>query len=598
MAIRLGTTAVTLKLGTQAVTGRLGTQIVTASLPGAPTITSATSSTVNYSPPASNGGAAITAYRFYINSVLTTPTSGTLGSSATFGSSLAGASVEVSAVNSVGEGPKSSPFTVAVAPGAPTGLTVTTHLSAQDSADLAWTAPASNGGSAITGYRVYYSFNASDYTLVGTYATTTALLTLASYGGQAVYVRVSAVNAVGEGAYSEVTSGTMSDGLPGVPQGPVMYVSGPLEVTLGWSPPESDGGDAITGYLITYTNPPSEAAYTTTVGPEVTSYTFTAGSTGTQYSATVAATNAIGTGPATSAVTATSADVPGTPSWMSASASSGTTGAIDVSFLAPGSDGGSAITGYQLEYDTASDFATALSQTLSSADPYTLSGLLGGQTYYLRVRAQNAAGSGEWAVWGSNPATASAAAPAVPSGFSVTPDYANNEWDAAWTEESDGGSSITQYEIEESDQDFTSSTTETKSGSGSSYSFAVDVPDVNRKFRIRAVNYIGNGAWSEWITANYDTPTVPGAPTITNATYNTGGNGQTWISYTPPADDGNSGITGYTAYFDGVQATPDTVLSGDLYFNTDYTGQDATLTATNAVGEGAASAAVEVIADN
>ena len=69
---------------------------------------------------------------------------------------------------------------------------------------------------------------------------------------------------------------------------------------------------------------------------------------------------------------------------------------------------------------------------------------------------------------------------------------------------------------------------------------------------------------------------------------------QTYIAYSPPGDDGNSSITGYTFYFDGIATSPDITGANDATFNADYTGQDATMTATNSVGEGAASTAVEV----
>jgi hypothetical protein len=331
---------------------------------------------------------------------------------------------------------------------------------------------------------------------------------------------------------------------------------------------------------------------TDTVGVEAgTQYVITSAQVnGTEYSATVAAINSVGTGPATSPVTASTADVPGAPSWMSASASMSSQGAIEVSFLAPMSNGGSAVTMYQLEYDTGGSFSTASSVSFPDTT-YTLTGLAGGQSYYLRIRAQNAAGSGEWANWNSNPATASTAIPAVPTSFAVSPDYANNEWDATWTEASDGGSTITQYEIQESDEDFLTTTTQTKSGTGASYSYAVATPDATRKCRIRATTTVGNSEWSEWGTAYSDTPTVPGAGTVTSAYYQSG---QTVVNWSYPADDGNSGITTVTVYIDGVAQTPASILSGTHYFNADYTGQDATVSFTNAIGEGPQSAPVEV----
>ena len=479
---------------------------------------------------------------------------------------------------------------VPTAPGIPTGLTVTTSVTAESSVDVSWAAPASDGDSPITGYKVYRSFDGSTYTPHSTPSGPSAAVTVAYNGGQTIYVRVSAVNAIGEGSYSEVTTGTMSDSAPGVPDGPTMGVTAPGQLTFAWSLPLSDGGDAITGYLITYTKPPSATEYTYTVAAEAYSYDFT-DSAGVQYSATVAATNGIGTGPATAAQAATVASEPGAPSWISAGASYAAAGAIDIAFIAPASDGGSAITGYDIEYDTSDAFSTG-SLVQFTGTSYTLESLQGGQGYYLRLRAVNAAGSSEWVTYPSNPVDASATLPGVPTSLAATPDYANNEWDATWTEPSDGGSTITSYEIEEVNEDFTDLTTATLSGTGTTKSWAVNDPDQLRYFRIRAVNSVGNGEWSEYTSATYDTPTVPGAPTINTAQYD---GSSTAIAYSDPGDNGNSAITSYTFYFDGTPVTPDSPGAGTANFNSDYTGQDATMTATNAVGEGAASSPVEVI---
>jgi hypothetical protein len=113
MAVKLGTSSVTLKLGTQSVTGYLGSVIVTVSVPGAPTILTATSAgfgnvNVTYTAPDSDGGSAITAYKFYIDGSEATPSSSSEGA-ATFSTGTVGSAVEVSAVNAIGEGPKSAP---------------------------------------------------------------------------------------------------------------------------------------------------------------------------------------------------------------------------------------------------------------------------------------------------------------------------------------------------------------------------------------------------------------------------------------------------------------------------------------------------------
>ena len=117
MPVKLGTSAVTIKLGAQSVTGYLGSTNVTAVVPGAPTITTAQSTNgeiaVIYSAPASDGGSPITEYRLYLDGLLVL--AGNPGLSPIV-PGTAGQVVEVSAVNAVGEGPKSAPFTAVPSP--------------------------------------------------------------------------------------------------------------------------------------------------------------------------------------------------------------------------------------------------------------------------------------------------------------------------------------------------------------------------------------------------------------------------------------------------------------------------------------------------
>jgi titin len=73
--------------------------------------------------------------------------------------------------------------------------------------DLAWSAPASNGGSAITGYQIYRGTSAGAETLL-----TTVAASARSYHDQATirnrryYYVVRAVNAVGTGPPSSEVS--------------------------------------------------------------------------------------------------------------------------------------------------------------------------------------------------------------------------------------------------------------------------------------------------------------------------------------------------------------------------------------------------------
>jgi hypothetical protein len=77
-------------------------------VPGRPTITVAAETfPVAWLPPASNGGSPILLYRVYIDGVLAETI--TAPDTATVDSVLGGSVVEVSAVNAIGEGPKSAP---------------------------------------------------------------------------------------------------------------------------------------------------------------------------------------------------------------------------------------------------------------------------------------------------------------------------------------------------------------------------------------------------------------------------------------------------------------------------------------------------------
>ncbi len=97
------------------------------------------------------------------------------------------------------------------APGAPTGLTARAG-NAQIS--LSWAAPASNGGVSITSYRVYRGTASGGETLLtaGGCSGLGAVLSCTDTGltnGQAYFYKVSAVNAIGEGAQSNEASATL-----------------------------------------------------------------------------------------------------------------------------------------------------------------------------------------------------------------------------------------------------------------------------------------------------------------------------------------------------------------------------------------------------
>ncbi len=196
--------------------------------------------------------------------------------------------------------------TAAPATGPDAPVIGTATASSAQTATVRWTAPASNGGSAVTGYfvKVLNAANEQVGTLRPAGAAATSLVVTGLTNGATYHFTVTATNAIGTSAASEFSNNVtlLAPGAPLIGTA----TAGNAQATVRWTAPASVAGSAITGYSVRVLNAAGvQVGALRPVGAAATSLVVTGLTNGTTYHFTVTATNAIGT----SAASASSNDV-------------------------------------------------------------------------------------------------------------------------------------------------------------------------------------------------------------------------------------------------------------------------------------------------
>ena len=516
---------------------------------------------VEWSAPSSTGGSDVTGYKVghcsascgtdsnWTDTTLNSTDTTTTLSGLTNGTAY---QVRVAATNRSGTGEWSDPATatparVPDAPGAPT-LTEGAHQ-----LSVSWTAPSSNGGD-ISDYDVRYRIKDTDQNTSGdqpgswtshTHTGTTTTATITGLTGGTMYqVQVRASNSMGPGAWSS-SANAAPEGEPAAPAAPSLDYDDE-SLTARWTAP-ADNGQTITDYDVRHS---SDGGTSWTelddTGNNATSTATTASITGltngTTYQVQVRAGNSIGDGPWSPSAMEMPSTMPGKPAAPTLAVKN--TG-LGVSWSAPSSNGGSAVTGYKVRHcvnstgcDAPNEWTT---KTLTNTNTTTdITGLTNNTAYQVQVAAVNRSGTGEW----SDPATATpAGVPSKPGAPRLT--HGNASLLVEWTAPSHNGAAITGYRVRHcvnsTGCDAASEwTNKDLTGTGTSTTLSTLTNGTAYQVQVRAVNSMGNGPFSDSATEKPSTgPGAPGTPSLTVKDESLG------VEWSAPSTTGGADITRY-----------------------------------------------------
>lgn len=257
------------------------------------------------------------------------------------------------------------------------------------SARISWDAPAADGGSPVTGYRVTVyagttakasaTAAASDRSVVVTKLSNTTSYT----------ARVQALNTIGASSLSP-SSALFKPFVPLVPAAPtgLKVARSDQTLTATWVA-SKPGTSPTTGYQVqAYLG--TTLVGTVTAGPSATSATVSGLTNGTAYVLRISAINAVGSSKVVSSRATKPATTPGAPSGLTVTPSPTRSTSLTLNWVPPVSDGGEKVTGYTVTV-TASNSATP--RILSPSRPPLRFTATKGVSYTFTVQAKNAAGA-------------------------------------------------------------------------------------------------------------------------------------------------------------------------------------------------------------
>lgn len=251
---------------------------------------------------------------------------------------------------------------------------------------LYWTAPSSDGGRPVLGYKLYRGVSDTSLEPIADLASVVTYVDEGLAARTTYYYCVAAFNELGEGRRSAVVNTTTLN-VPGNVKD-LSVVAGDGCVTLTWTPPDDDGGSPVLGFRIfrSLGGGIVDASIDVKGG---TTYLDTNVVNGRTYFYSIAAYSELGDGTRSGSLSATPFGRPMPAEGFKAEAMEDS---IRLTWIAPLDDGGSPITGYRIYRGFVAEDMGLLTDVGPDRLNYTDMGLEDGLKHYYSITVLNEAG--------------------------------------------------------------------------------------------------------------------------------------------------------------------------------------------------------------